>query len=96
VCSSDLHPVKTYGRIWSPLLDLVGWTTHAAVQEMLNTGNFAALLPAPAKHEDAEQPAAPRRSSQMQEASAAPWDDDDRSADAARERLAQAKRGRRG
>jgi hypothetical protein len=41
------HPVKSFGRILEPRLDVVGWTVHAAIEEMLRSGNVAALLPAP-------------------------------------------------
>jgi hypothetical protein len=94
---SYVHPGKTFGRIFSPLLDIDGWTTHRAVEEMMRTGK---PLPAPAPRIEAEPARAPKATAQTtrraaKEAEGAPWEESDRTPEAAKARLEQYRSRRR-
>jgi hypothetical protein len=45
---SYAHPNKTFGRIYSPLLDIEDWTTLGEVEEMMRAGSFNKILSPPA------------------------------------------------
>lgn len=54
---SYTHPTKSFGKIFSPVLDVVDWTTHAEVEAAMRRGAFKLTSADDAEPEPAERKA---------------------------------------